>query len=82
MPTARRAKPLYQRGEFALYSRMGRHYEIVWTIPLENGNEALARALATSQPGALRLTVSTSSLTGVGQPARLAVNRPRAVTSS
>ena len=30
MPRTRRAKPQYQRGEFALYPRDGRHYEIIW----------------------------------------------------
>lgn len=33
MPRTRRAKPLYQRGEFALYSRPGRHHQIVWYDP-------------------------------------------------
>ena len=30
MPRTRRAKPLYQRGPFALHPRAGRHYEIIW----------------------------------------------------
>jgi hypothetical protein len=30
MPRTRRAKPLYQRGPYALHPRPGRHYEIIW----------------------------------------------------
>ena len=30
MPKTRRAKPLYQRGDFKLYPRQGRNLEIVW----------------------------------------------------
>ena len=33
MPRTRRAKPLYQRGEFALHSREGRRHQIVWYDP-------------------------------------------------
>lgn len=44
------------------------------TIPQESASEALARAQATSRPGGLLSTGSTSPATAVGQPARRAVN--------
>ena len=52
------------------------------TIPQENASEALARALATSRPGGLPSTASTSSPTGAGRPARHVASRPTGGTSS
>jgi hypothetical protein len=52
------------------------------TIPQESASEALARAQATSRPGGLPSTASTSSPTGAGRPARHAGSRPTTGTSS
>ena len=51
------------------------------TTGQEDASEALARAQATSKPGALRSIASTSPTTAVGQPARHAVKRLTAETS-
>lgn len=51
MPGTRRSKPLYQRGEFALYPRPGRNLEIVW-YDRERRRERSASAGTTDVEGA------------------------------
>jgi hypothetical protein len=46
MPKTRRAKPIYQRGEFRLYPRSGRNHEIVWYD--ERGKRERCRSAGTT----------------------------------
>jgi len=52
MPATKRPKPVYQRGDFKLYPRAGRHFEIVW-YDAERKRERSATA-GTSDVGAAR----------------------------
>ena len=63
MPRTRRAKPLYQRGQFALHSRPGRHYEIVWYDPArkrERSTSAGTSDLETGRIAVDRLYLATN----------------------
>lgn len=51
MPTTRRPKPLYQRGQYRLYARPGRNHEIVW-YDADAGRERSASAGTTETEAA------------------------------
>jgi len=46
MPKTRRAKPIYQRGEYRLYGRQGRNHEIIWYD--ERGKRERSRSAGTT----------------------------------
>jgi hypothetical protein len=48
MPKTRRAKPIYQRGEFRLYPRKGRNHEILWYD--DRGKRERCRSAGTTDP--------------------------------
>ncbi len=64
MPATKRPKPIYQRGQFALYERPGRNLEIVW-YDHERQRERSASA-ATRDPEQGRLAVDRKFLESEG----------------
>lgn len=65
MPRTKRPKPLYQRGDFKLYPREGRHLEIVW-YDAEARRERSASAGTSDVPQG-RLALDRKYLAATGQ---------------